>query len=319
MTTTIDMSKLRTQERKKNCGWVKRNWGVYLMLLPALLCTFIFSYLPMPGILVAFQKFDPFKPLLQSPWVGFDNIKQIFSTPNVAPSIWNTFYLSILSLITSFPAPIILSLLLNEINTMWFKRTVQTISYMPYFLSWIAVIGLAYTLYSKNGSINDLRIMFAQLFGQPEPKRLLFMSFPSFFVPNVLILSIWKGVGWGTIIYLAAITNIDPQLYEAAVMDGAGKLRQTWHITLPGIMPTTMILLIFALGGLFGSNFELVYGLQNPYIDFEVISTVVFKQGIGKGKFGLATAMGFLQGLVAMLLTIGANWVSKKMSGLGIW
>ena len=319
MNASIDLKKFKTYERKKNWTWVRNNWGVYIMLLPALLVTFIFSYLPMPGIVVAFQKFNPFLPLLRSPWIGLGNIERIFTMPFVASSIWNTLYLSVLSLVVTFPAPIILALLLNEINTSWFKRTVQTISYMPYFLSWISVIAIAMNLYSQYGSINDLRIMFARLFGLEEPKRLLFMSFQSFFVPNILILSVWKGVGWGSIIYLATITSIDPQLYEAAVMDGAGKLKQTWHITLPGLMPTVMILLIFSLGGLFGSNFELVFGLQNAYIDFEVISTIVYKMGIGKGDYGLATAVSFLQSLMALMLTFGANWLSKKVTGLGIW
>ena len=325
MNAAIDIEKLRRHERRKSFVWVKRNWGVYVMLLPALACTFVFSYMPMPGLMVAFQKSNPFAKydiismLTKNEWVGLFHIRKILSNTFITRSIGNTLYLSVLSLVIGFPAPLILAFLLNEIKSMGFKRTVQTVSYLPYFLSWISVIGLALNLYSMYGSINDLRIMFARWMGWEEPKRLLFMGMQSFFVPNYMILSVWKGVGWGTIIYLAAITSIDPQLYEAAVMDGAGKLRQTWHISLPGIMPTAMILLIFQLGGLFVSNFELVYGLQNAFIDFEVISTIVFKMGIGQGDYGLATAVGFMQGIIAFSLTFGANWLSKKITGLGIW
>ena len=295
--------------------WVRMNYIVYLMLLPALVCTFIFAYMPMPGIMVAFKDYNIFKGPYGSPWGGLNNIRRMFTMPGVVQSIWNTLRVGVLTLLVGFPTPIIFALLLNEIRVSWFKRTVQTISYMPYFLSWISVIGIAANLYSIYGPINDLRVWL----GGPDTKRLLFLSNPGFFMPNVLILTVWKGLGWDSIIYLAAITSIDPQLYEAALMDGAGKLRQAWHITMPGILPTTMILLILRLGGLFNSNFELIYGLQNPFINFEVISTVVYKMGIQQADYGLATAVGFMQGLVALVLTFTSNKIAKLVSGSGLW
>ena len=299
----------------RNLRWVRMNYIVYLMLLPAIVCTFVFAYMPMPGIMVAFKDYNIFKGPYGSPWGGLSNIRRMFTMPGVVQSIWNTLQIGVLSLIVSFPTPIVFALLLNEIRVSAFKRTVQTISYMPYFLSWISVIGIAANLYSIYGPINDLRVFF----GGPDTKRLLFLSNPGFFIPNVLILTVWKGLGWDSIIYLAAITSIDPQLYEAALMDGAGKLRQAWHITMPGILPTTMILLILRLGGLFNSNFELIYGLQNPFINYEVISTVVYKMGIQQADYGLATAVGFMQGLVALVLTFGSNKISKLVSGSGLW
>lgn len=306
---------LKRIQRLKNLEYVRKNYGVYLMLLPAVLLTFVFAYLPMPGILVAFKDYNIFKGPLGSPWSGLHNIQRVFEMPGVVQSIWNTLLLSIYTLLIGFPAPIIFALLLNEMRSMWYKRVVQTISYLPYFLSWISVIGIAINLYSMYGPINDLLVAI----NGPNTERTLFLANPAFFVPNILILTVWKGLGWDSIIYLAAITSIDPQLYEAAVIDGAGKVKQAWYITMPGLLPTTMILLILRLGGLFGSNFELVYGLQNPFINYEVISTVVYKMGIQQADYSLATAVGFLQGLVALILTLLANKASKMASGTAIW
>ncbi|MDR1600218.1 MAG: ABC transporter permease subunit [Oscillospiraceae bacterium] len=300
---------------RDNLVWARRNYGIYVMLLPAGAACFVFSYLPMAGLVVAFKDYNLFKGPFGSPWNGMANIQRIFTMPGIVQSIWNTLRVSVLTLLVGFPAPIIFALMLNELDIRWYKRVVQTISYMPYFLSWISVIGIVMNLYSVYGPINDLRLL---LLG-PDAKRVLFLSNPAFFIPNVLILTVWKGLGWDSIIYIAAITSIDPQLYEAAAMDGAGKLRQTWHITLTGILPTTMILLILRLGGLFGSNFELIYGLRNPFVNFEVISTIVFKMGIQQADFGLASAVGFMQGLVALALTFGSNKLSKMVSGAGVW
>lgn len=306
---------LKRMQRLKSLQYVRKNYGVYLMLLPAVLLTFVFAYLPMPGILVAFKDYDIFKGPFSSPWSGFHNIQRVFEMPGVVQSIWNTLLLSIYTLLIGFPAPILFALMLNEMRSMWYKRVVQTISYLPYFLSWISVIGIAINLYSLYGPINDLLVAI----NGPNTERTLFLANPAFFVPNILILTVWKGLGWDSIIYLAAITSIDPQLYEAAVIDGAGKIKQAWYITMPGLLPTTMILLILRLGGLFGSNFELVYGLQNPFINYDVISTVVYKMGIQQADYSLATAVGFLQGLVALILTLLANRASKAASGTAIW
>ncbi|QHT59597.1 sugar ABC transporter permease [Paenibacillus lycopersici] len=304
------MTALRTFKKR-----VAKNGQLYLLLFPAFALVFVFAYIPMPGVVLSFMNYDMFEGFSGSEWVGLEHVRAIFELPMMTESIWNTLLVSILTLVVCFPAPIMLAILLNELRLAVFKRVVQTVFYLPHFLSWISVIGIAYGFYALYGPLNDLRIF---LFG-PGTERLMFLANQHWFIPNVLLLSMWKELGWSTIIFLASIASIDQQLYEAAYMDGAGRFKQTLHVTLPGIVPTIVILLILNLGNLFQSNFELIYGLQNPYVNFEVISTIVFKQGIQQGAYGLATALGFVQGLVALVLTITANRIARKASGIGIW
>ncbi|MBO9608731.1 MAG: sugar ABC transporter permease [Paenibacillaceae bacterium] len=293
----------------------KRDKYLYLLLVPAVVFVFVFAYMPLPGILVAFKDYDVFKGFWGSSWIGLKHIREVFELPTMTQAIGKTVLISTLTLLVCFPAPIVLALLLNELRRQLFKRIAQTLLYLPHFLSWISVIGIAYAFYSIYGPLNDLRLW---LFGA-DTERVMFLSQPGFFVPNVLMLSLWKETGWSTIIFLAAIASVDPQLYEAAYMDGAGKFKQILHVTLPCILPTVMIMLIFQLGGLFQSNFELIYGLQNPYVNMEVISTVIYKQGIQQGAYALSTALGFIQGLIALVLTAGANLISRKLTSTGIW
>ena len=294
---------------------IAANKTVYILLLPAVVATFVFAYMPMPGVIMAFQEYKPLLGMWKSPFVGLDVFRQIFSTRMVTDSIGNTVYLNVLNLLVSFPAPILLALMLNEVRQMLFKRVVQTVSYLPYFLSWISVVGLMQTILGLYGPVNQL----LQLVAGGKTDRVLFLGQQQWFVPLYLLLNLWKGIGWGSIIYLAAISGIDMQLYEAAVIDGAGKLRQIWHITLPGIGQTAVLLLILSMGGLFGSNFELVYALQNPYIDFEVISTAVYKIGLQQGNYPLGTALNLIQGVIAFLLVAGANYISRRVTDVGIW
>lgn len=294
---------------------MRKDKFLYLLLAPAVLFVFVFAYMPLPGILVAFKDYDVFRGFWGSPWVGLKHIREVFELPMMTQAIGKTVLISALTLLVCFPTPIILALLLNELRLQLFKRIAQTLLYLPHFLSWISVIGIAYAFYSMYGPLNDLRLW---LFGG-DTERIMFLSNPDFFIPNVLMLSVWKETGWSTIIFLAAIASVDPQLYEAAYMDGAGRFKQVVHVTLPSILPTVMIMLIFQLGGLFQSNFELIYGLQNPFVNMEVISTVIYKQGIQQGAYALSTALGFVQGLIALVLTVGANFLSKKLTNSGIW
>lgn len=293
---------------------IKANRMLYVLVSPALLLTLFFMYIPFAGLYVAFLDYDIFLQL-KSPWVGLDNFRHVFTMPLFVRSISNTLLLSMLTLVVTFPASITLAILLNELRKGLFRRFVQTVSYLPHFFSWITVIGMASTIYSMSGPINNFIV---RLTGD-EGSRIMFLGEQWFFVPNILILVLWKTTGWGTIMYLAALTAIDPQLYEAAHMDGAGWWRRLWHITLPGIRPTIVTLLIFAMGGLLNSNFELVYGLQNSFIDFEVISTVVYKQGINQGQFSIATAFGLAQGIVSCLLLFTTNWLAKRLTNTGIF
>jgi len=291
----------------------KKYMFLYVLMAPALLATLVFQYIPMPGIIIAFMDYDFFKGW-HSPWVGLKHIREIFEVPSITDSIWNTLKLSLTSLVIVFPAPIALALLLNEARLAIFRRLVQTLSFLPHFLSWISVIGIATTFYSLYGPLNDLLAYFSG-----DEARQLFLTKQSFFIPNVIGITVWKETGWSCIIFLAAIAAIDLQQYEAARIDGASRFQQMRFITLPGIMPTIMILLILRLGNIFASNFELIYGLQNPFINFDVISTVIFKSGIQQQNYSMATAVGFVEGLIALLLTLAANRLSKKVSGVGVW
>lgn len=292
---------------------IKKNKVLYLFLLPAIILTIVFAYMPLPGLLVSFMDYDVLAGF-KSPWIGFDNFKAIFTIPEFTDAIKNTLYLSVLNLVLGTPLPIIFALMLNELRNGYFKRFTQTVSYLPHFLSTIAVIGLATSIFSEYGIINDIRM---KLFG-PETERVLFLGQQDMFVPNVLFIGIWQSLGWNSIIYLSAISGVDASLYEAATVDGAGKLKQCWHITLPSISQTIIMLLILSIGGLFNSNFELIYGLQNAYIDFEVISTVIYKQGITAGNYSISTAFGFMQGLISLVLVLSANWLSKKVNDVSI-
>ncbi|AUS97979.1 hypothetical protein CDQ84_00915 [Clostridium thermosuccinogenes] len=293
---------------------LKKDFSLYLLILPALLSVFVFNYVPLPGISIAFMDFDIIDQF-NSPWAGFKHFQEIVTIPQLKEAAFNTLKLGVLSLITGFPLPIIFALMLNELKNGIFKRTVQTISYLPHFLSWATVIGIAYTIYSKYGPINDLLVWITG----DDNSRILFLGEQGFFVPNVLLLQIWKNLGWNTIIYLAALTSIDPELYEASYIDGAGRLKQIIYITIPGIKQTVIMLLILACGGILNDNFQLVYGLQNAFIDYEVISTIVYKQGLQQSQYSMATAFGLTLGLVSFLLTWGANKVSKKVSEISIW
>ncbi len=300
----------KTKVKKERNGI--KNYSLYLFLIPGLVLTAVFSYAAMPGLLIGFMNYDYFLGF-KSPWVGLANIIEIFTTPDLNSAIVNTLILSLLNLVVVFPLPIIFSLLLNEIKNGFFKRFTQTVSYLPHFLSTISIIGLATSIFSEYGVINDIK-----LFINPDSQRTLYLTLQNLFVPNITMLTVWQTLGWSSIIYLSTIAGIDPTLYEAAVVDGAGKFKQCIYITLPSIMPTVVLLFILQIGNLFKSNFDLVYGLQNPYINFEVISTVIYKQGITNGKYDISTAFGFVEGFISLILIFTANFFSKKVNDISI-
>lgn len=286
---------------------------VYALLLPAIVVTIIFAYGPMPGLLIAFEDFRIYDGIFGSKWVGLENIRKVFSQRSLIESIGNTLKVSLLSLLITFPAPIILALLINELKRPLFKRITQTISYLPHFLSWISVVGLIHVLFGRDGFVNDIRLTLG------AEERVTYLAEQGLFIWFILGSTLWKEVGWGTVIHLANISSVNQELYEAAEIDGAGYFQRAWYITIPHMIPTVIILLIFQMGGLFNSNFELIYGLQNPYIDFEVISTIIYKFGIQNGDYSMSTAVGFVQGIIALLLVLITNWISKKVSGSGIF
>lgn len=296
---------------------IKKDKYAYILILPAILLVTAFAYFPLMGIILAFNNFDIIHGILGSPWVGLDNFKEIFTQANMLRAIGNSLVYGSVILFGFFPFPILLALLFNEIRNMRFKKLVQTVSYMPHFLSWISVIGLFYTFFATEGPFNDILKHFMGT--GYEAKNILMDD--KYFLWILFLSHTWKSIGWSSVIFLAAIAGIDPTLYEAATVDGCGKLRQAWHITLPSIKATALIVLIMSLGTLFNTNFEQVYGFQNVYTQekTEVINTLIYRQGIENGKYSLATAFGLSQGMVTIVIMLAANWFSKKMFEISIW
>jgi len=290
---------------------------IQLMVLPALAFIIVFSYIPMYGVLTAFQDYSIFKGFLGSPWVGFKHFEAFFNSPECWSVIRNTLVISLLKLFVGFPAPIILALMLNEVKFMAFKRLIQTVSYLPHFLSWVIVAGFVTSLLSTdNGSFN---ILLQQLQIIDEPLNIL--SLPEYFWTILVTTGVWKEIGFASIVYLAAIAGIDPHMYEAASIDGAGRLKQMFLITLPSIMPVIIIFLILAIGSLLNAGFEDILLLgSNPALRdvADVIDTYVYRVGIQNSRFSYATAVGLLMSVISVGLLTGANYFARK-SGNSLW
>ncbi|MBU5674136.1 ABC transporter permease [Paenibacillus brevis] len=286
----------------------QKNIPLYVMFAPVIAYYLIFRYLPIGGLVIAFQNYNFFDGILHSPWVGLKNFQMLFSTDKTLLIIWNTLWLSFLNLIVGFPVPIILALLLNSVKKMWYKRLVQTLVYLPHFFSWVIVGGMVVTIFSlESGFINQ---WITQHYGEPYPFLYRHFSWVSIFVGA----GIWKEMGFSTIIYLAALTSISPSLYEAASIDGATKWRRTWHVTLPGIRGTIILVLILSMGRILEVGFDQIYNLRNAMVSqiSEVISTYIFSMGIQGGQFSLTAALGFFESVVAFIFILGANLIAKK-------
>ncbi|MDW7656105.1 MAG: ABC transporter permease subunit [Bacillota bacterium] len=290
---------------------------LFLMLLPGLIWYIIFAYIPMPGVIIAFKEYSLSKGFFNSPWAGFKYFDQFFNGFFFWALIRNTVVLSLLKLCIGFPAPIILALLFNELHHAKFKRTIQTISYLPHFISWVIVLGIFFRILSTDGGIFNRLLM---NFGIAE-KPINFLSTSKYIWPIAVFTDLWKSVGYSSIIYLASISNVNPELYEASMIDGAGRLKQAVHITLPVIRPTIAILFIFASGGIFSSNFDQMYILGSPpVLDVaEVIDTYIYRIGLQNLQYSLSTAASLLRSVISLLLLIGTNMVVKAMGEGGIW
>jgi putative aldouronate transport system permease protein len=291
--------------RRRN---LRKNIPLFMMLLPVLAYYILFKYWPMGGLIIAFKSYNFNDGILNSPWVGLKYFKLLFSGSDTIQIIWNTFWLSFLNLVFGFPAPIILAILLNEVRKLWFKKWVQTIIYLPHFFSWVIVSGLVLTLFATDyGSVNKVLKLLSI-----EPITFLYESnsWLTIFVGS----GIWKEMGFSTIIYLAALTTIDPSLYESAGLDGASKWRQIWHITIPGIRHTIILLLILAMGRVMEVGFDQVYNLQNPAVAgvSEVISTYIYKVGLQQAQFSLSTALGLFESIISFTLVLVANRIARK-------
>lgn len=293
----------------------KKYRTLYIMLIPGLLSVFVFSYCTFPWLIMAFKDFNMFRGLFGSSWAGLDHFKEIFSTPEFSDAIINTLKLSSWNIVLGQITPLIFALLLNEVRNMKYKRVIQTISYLPHFLSTMAIIGMLYALFSTYGIVNDTRVA---MFGEGT-ERVKYLAQQWFFVPMIIGTTTWAGFGWGSIIYLSAISGIDAEMYEAAELDGASRFKQCRYITIPCIMPTFVMLFIMAIGNLLRDSFDMVYGLQNAYIEYETISTVVYKQGIVAGNYSLSTALGLFQGGIGLVLVLLVNKISKRINNVGLW
>ncbi len=313
------MAKQKNVLQKKESMWsiFKKNYILYLMMLPGLLYFLIFKYIPMPtGFLIAFKDYMPWEGLSGSKWVGLYYFERIFTSSVFPKLLKNTLILSGLGLVFAFPSSIILALMLNELKNGPFKKTVQTISYLPYFISWVVVSGLLYNLLDTNaGVINNILTTFGM-----KPVR--WYAEPQKWYWIMLIVKIWKSCGWGTITFLAAVTSIDVGLYEAAVVDGANKFRQMWHITLPGMMPTIVVTFILTLGKIFKEDFEAIYALVGTndvlYETMDVFETWVYRSTLN-GSYSISAAMGLVQNIVSLILIIAANRLARKFEQATIW
>ncbi len=307
---------------KTHISWgasFRKYWQLYLLLLIPIVYFLVFRYGPMEYILTAFKKFQFGKSIWAMPWATnkkkeldiFFYFKKAFDDPLFIKALRNTVLLNVLDLIIGFPAPIIFALILNELVFSKYKKFVQTVAYMPHFLSWVIIYSLSVKIFATNDGLVN------QVLGTNIP----FLGNENLWVVSYILIGVWQNFGWGSIVYLAAIAGINPELYEAAAVDGAGRFKRMWHITLPGIRPTIVVLLIMNLGHILGGGFDRPFAMQNPLVlnTAEVISTYVYKKGVLSGQFELTTAVGLFQSVVGVFFLLTANFISRKLGERGIW
>lgn len=304
--------------------WLVRfaaQWEIQSMIWPGIAFLLLFSYVPMAGVLMAFKEYDIFQGMINSPWVGMRQFKLLADTPDLAMIVRNTLVIALLKLAFIFPAPIVLALMLNEVKRMAFKRVVQTLTYLPHFISWVIVSGLVFSILSmESGSLN----IFLQKLGIVD-KPVNWLSMPDYFYAILISSGVWKEVGFGSIVYLAAIIGVNPHLYEAASIDGAGRLKQIFTVTLPTIAPVITIFLILHIGNLLNAGFEDILALTNGGKNTvlrsvsEVIDTYVYNAGVNQQRYSFATAAGLFKSLVNIALLWGANALTRRIGGSSLW
>lgn len=301
---------------KQSIGkYMKQNMWLYIFLIPGLLFLIIFKYIPMGGIIIAFQDFKVTRGFFGSEWVGLTHFNYLFQSADFYRVFGNSILISLYRLIWGFPIPILLSLMLNEMRNQKYKRTMQTVLYLPHFISWVVVVGMVTNLLSPStGIINHL----LQGLGK---EAIPFLTTPKYFRSILVITDIWKGAGWGTIVYMAAISGIDPSYYEAAIVDGATRLQRIRYITLPCIASTIVVMLILRTGAILNNGFEQVYLMQNALVSevAEIFETYTYTVGLKEGRFSFATAVGIFQSVVGCVLLFITNITSKKIGGNGLW
>lgn len=309
-----------TRKMRSLGSYLRQHWVLYLMLIPGLFFLFIYKLLPLWGLQIAFKNYKifaaetPWKAITASEWVGLRHFKKLFASSQFAKVLRNTLEINFLKILWLFPIPILCAILLNEIRNAFYRKLCQTMIYVPYFFSWVLIFGIFYSLLGSYGIVNSL---ITSLGGE----RINFFGDQSIFRSVLVFTEGWKEVGYNTVIYLAAITGIDVTLYEAAKVDGANKFRQIWNITLPGLLPTIVLMLILKVGYILTTGFEqvLVFYSAPVYDVADIIETYVYRIGLGQADFSLATALGLFNAVVAFILIVGANTVSKKTLGRSIW
>ena len=292
----------------------KRELPLHIMLLPGVIITVIFSYGPMYGLIMAFQDFSPTLGIGRSPWNGLDNFRWIFGQPAFVRTIYNTLFISVLKIVLTMAASVIFSLLLNEIRNIFFKRVFQTIVYIPHFISWVVFAGILRTLLASNGILNQALVGMGF-------DSVAFLTSPSIFPWTMIWTDVWKSFGFGTVVYLAAITSIDPELYESAVLDGAGRLKQALYITLPMLGPIIVLMLTLALGSVLSAGFDQIVNLYQPVVfsTGDIIDTYIFRLGLQQGAFAVGAAVGLFRSVVALVLMSVSLYTAYKIAGYKIF
>ncbi|PZR52619.1 sugar ABC transporter permease [Xylanimonas oleitrophica] len=293
---------------------LRRDWQLYTLAILPVVFLLLFRYVPMLGNVIAFRRFRPGGSIFGEEWAGFYYVQRFIQDAKFWEVFQNTVIIGGLSLLIVFPLPIILALMLNEVRVRWFKKAIQTVSYLPHFMSVVIVASFVYELTSLDGTINAI---IRAVGGDP----ISFMQRADWFRTIYISSEVWQTVGWGTILYLAALTTIDEQLYEAARIDGANRWKQTWHVTLPGIRPTMMVLLILNIGQFMAVGFEKIFLLYNPltYQTADVISTYIYRVGLQSGQLSYATAIGLFEALIGLALVLSANTISRRLTGSSLW
>ncbi len=303
--------------RRKRFAWLRRDWQLYAMMAIPVIWYLVFCYKPMAGLVIAFQKYNIFKGIKGSQWVGLENFKFVFQMRDFGIALKNTLWLNFLDLLVGFPIPIILAIMLNEMRTPRFKKVSQTLLYLPHFLSWVIIGGMVLKIFAPTtGAINATLLKLGII-----DENIPFLTSGGWWTFTYVLVGVWQGMGWGTILYLAAITGLDQNLFEAARLDGANKLQQIWHVTLPGIRSTIIVLLIMNIGRMMTIGFDRPFVIGNTLVQdtCDVISTFVYRAGIKNNQFARATAIGLFQSVVGLILITGANAVSRMFDEETIW
>lgn len=314
MSERLNTSKLKPESMPL---WrrLARSWQLYVLALPAVIWIIVFAYAPMYGVQIAFKEYKVNLGITGSPWIGLKYFNQLFSLPNFKTLVMNTLLLSVYSLLWSFPVPILLALMLNQVKSKGYKKFVQTVTYAPYFISTVVLVSMLNVfLTPSSGWVNKI----VEAMGG---KAITFMGDPKWFRTVYITSGIWQGAGWGAIIYLAALGGIDPALYEAAMMDGATRMQQIIHIDLPCILPTVVIMLIMNMGGIMNVGYEKSYLMQNSLniTVSEIISTYTYKIGLLNAKYSFSTAVGLLNSVVSFILVAAANYISRRVTETSLW